>query len=695
MILSTVRTLFVIVGCLSFSLAFGQFPCGTKPLTNAQRRTIYQMRRQFEQDRLAADSLPKRTDTTRVKTPDDSVTYFPIRAHITRKNKKPSFAIGELNNSIAVTNRHFRAAGKGIQFYLAGTDVSFVDDSTFYEYISSAKDSLGRTAEQRITSRYGVRNAINVYFCNSVKAGTSEVGGYAYFPDSAYYSNHVFMASGQGNDNITLPHEFGHYFQLAHTFDNSDDADTTERELVTRLTTEKKPRIAANCATKGDLLCDTPSDPYDRIKKTFAGCVYDLPATKMADANGDAYAPQMNNMMAYFQCGTFIFTGGQLNVMGGVALQKRLSVGNTYVVNGPKAWQPTVVKAPVLRKLKLNNPGGVTIAWADSSKNETGFLIERASSKNGPFFGIGGVQPNDTVFVDQSVVSGQKYFYRVKPSNTTTAAFTKIDSIKTDSIQICAPLYRTGCADGDFIDIVAIRGETNLLNQKSGCSPGGYSNFTSLTVAAQSGKKYAFAVAVPKDSTGFYPTSVGIWLDANADGIFSGSAVKGDTTNKNSEMLFAGKIAGDNFVSDSITIPKILKVGTYRLRIRIQRASGGPVTSACELYNRGEAEDYAVVVSVPLTTGRQAAELPTETRDGVVFPNPSDGRELFVRLPAGAGATDITLHTLLGNGLPVQQQAVDNQTISVRPMQKLAAGLYLLKLRTAGKLTVHKVMVTE
>ena len=503
MILSTFRTLFVILCCFSATLTFGQFPCGTKPLTDTQRRSVFQMRRQVEKARLAADTTAKKTDTTTVKGPDDGITYFPIRAHITRKNKKPSFAIGDLNNSIAVTNRHFRAAGKGIQFYLAGTDVSFVDDTTFYEYASSAKDSLGRTAEQRITARYGVRNAINVYFCNSVKSGTSEVGGYAYFPDSAYYSNHVFMASVQSNDNITLPHELGHYFQLAHTYDNSADTDTTERELVTRLTTEKKPRLPANCDTKGDLICDTPSDPYDRIKKTFSGCVYDLPASKMADANGDAYKPQISNIMAYFQCGTFFFTGGQLGMMGGIALQSRISPANTYTVTGSKAWQPTVVKTPVLRKLKLNNPGGVVIAWADSSKNETGFLIERASSKNGPFLGIGGVQPNDTLFTDQNVIRGQKYFYRVKPSNTTTAAYTRIDSVQIDSLQICVPLYATACADGDLIETFGIEGETTLLNQKSGCSPNGYGNFIAKTVSVRANQEYPFSVTLPSDTSGF------------------------------------------------------------------------------------------------------------------------------------------------------------------------------------------------
>ncbi len=669
---------------------YGQYPCGTKPLSDIQRLSILKMRRQYEQARLGADTTKKTTDSLKAKTLDDGVTYFPIRAHIARKNKKGGFSIGELNNSIAVTNRHFRVAGKGIQFYLAGTDFDFVDDSTFYDYSSSKKDSLGRTQEKLITGRYGIRNAINIYFLNSIKADGSEAGGYAYFPDTTYATNHVFMASRQSNDNLTLPHELGHYFQLAHTFDSSADPDTADRELVTRLKIEKGKRLLANCETKGDLLCDTPADPYDRVKAIFSGCAYNLPASKMADANGDAFDPQMNNIMAYFQCGAFMFTGGQLNVMGGLALQKRLNPDNKYTVNGPAAWQPTVVKTPLLRKVKLANPGGVLIAWADSSTNETGFLIERATTKNGPFLGIGGVQPNDTLFTDRNIVASQTYFYRVKPSNTTTAAYTKIDSIKIDSIQICAPLYAVGCSEGDGINTFILKAETILNNQKTGCGTGGFRDYSTLTATVLSGRKYPFLVSVMQDTTGFYPQSVSIWIDANRDGLFAGSVVNPDS----SEMLFQGKMArGFDSLIDTIAIPKGLKPGSYRIRVRTQRATFGLVFSPCNTYKYGEAEDYTLVV--PNIPARLSAEIIAENIPTEVYPNPSDGQKLFVRVPTDAKQTVITLHTLTGQPISFQQQPIDANLLSVRPNQKLQTGMYILKAHSANKVYTHKIIVTE
>jgi hypothetical protein len=324
-------SLFLLFFLTTSMSSYGQLRCGQKPMTPAQRQDIFLQREAYEKARPVSSA--RKAATTN---PDSGVTFMPVRAHIVRKDGE-SLSLSALNNGLAITNKHFRDAGNGIQFFLAGTSPNYIDDSTYYDLDAGKKNALGKTQEELITAKYGVRNAINVYFSNSVKTdghGT-DVGGFAYFPDTAYSTNHVFMVNGQSNDNITLPHEMGHYLQLAHTFDGSADADHTNRELVTRNKKETKHnRKSANCATNGDLVCDTPSDPYDRIKSFFKGCTYDVPATKTGDINDDVYTPQMNNIMAYFQCGTYIFTPQQLEVMGGVALKKRLDVKNKYVVSG-------------------------------------------------------------------------------------------------------------------------------------------------------------------------------------------------------------------------------------------------------------------------------------------------------------------------------------------------------------------------
>ena len=405
--------------------SYGQLPCGQKSMTPTQRQDIFLQREAYEKTRPASSARIAATSIS-----DTSITFMPFRAHIIRKNKE-GLSLKDLNNGLAITNKHFRDAGNGIQFFLAGTSPNYIDDSTYYDLDAGKKDASGKTKEERITAKYGVRNAINVYFSNSVKTdghGT-DVGGFAYFPDTSYSTNQVFMVNGQTNDNITLPHEMGHYLQLAHTFDGSADAVLTNREFITRNKKETKHnRKSANCATNGDLICDTPSDPYDLIKSFFKGCTYDVPATKTADINDDVYTPQMNNIMAYFQCGTFIFTPQQLEVMGGVALKKRMDARNKYVVHGLNAWQFEYVIIPTLKKPTADSMG-VMIKWQDDSNNETGFFVERATAKNGPFYAVGGVEPDATSFLDKGVVANQKYYYRVKPSNTTLGSLSEVDSI--------------------------------------------------------------------------------------------------------------------------------------------------------------------------------------------------------------------------------------------------------------------------
>ncbi|MBK7344774.1 MAG: hypothetical protein IPJ06_17765 [Saprospiraceae bacterium] len=151
--------------------------------------------------------------------------------------------------------------------------------------------------------RYFVRHVINLYVIESQILFPDEQCGFGrqsavMKPDSGS----IFVLKGCINP-MTIAHQLGHYFGLIHTWTGSGT------ELVD----------GSNCATEGDLICDTPADPFDPDIDfpPFLGdgredCLFIYPET---DANGEYYRPDVGNIMSAYlgcYCG---FTRQQLELM--------------------------------------------------------------------------------------------------------------------------------------------------------------------------------------------------------------------------------------------------------------------------------------------------------------------------------------------------------------------------------------------
>ncbi len=83
-------------------------------------------------------------------------------------------------------------------------------------------------------------------------------------------------------------YEFGHYFGLLSTYQGNGS------ELVD----------GSNCETEGDLICDTPADPYindGSIHQYTQACIF---VSDKLDANGQFYEPDVGNYMSHYgsQC---------------------------------------------------------------------------------------------------------------------------------------------------------------------------------------------------------------------------------------------------------------------------------------------------------------------------------------------------------------------------------------------------------
>ncbi len=347
----------------------------------------------------------------------NGITYLPIKFYDIRKSdgttERPVSNSPEqtLNNTLGMLNGAYIKAN--MQFYLCGTNTfTHIDNDQNYNFTFGAP--LYPSAV----------DAINVYY--------HPFGSYyASYPDISQGSNYVAVGWGGLSGITVLAHELGHYFSLIHTFgDNNTKYDFPTGELVTR-------GVGANCSTQGDRICDTPADPQGLPNTNLDpfSCIYSGTAT---DRNGVKFMPMTNNFMAYaFACGNLVFTQGQFDRIGS-GLTLRTATNNNYHLDYP----PSIVTTPTdCYVLKLSTNKNIPyVFWTDNSNNETGFIVERSSNSSTGFVGVGGVGPNETSFIDYSIPTGATVcYYRIKPSNTTTASYSNVGGFGVGSA--CASTY--------------------------------------------------------------------------------------------------------------------------------------------------------------------------------------------------------------------------------------------------------------
>jgi hypothetical protein len=208
----------------------------------------------------------------------DTVT-IPITWHIVRMSngtggKDPA----ELQGHLDALNEAYEPAG--MEFCAPG-EVQFIDSNSWHNGLPTyAAVDILRSTDQ-------VSGTINIYWAPSMVGGS--LCGISSFTFSDVQAI-AMQNTCQGYDEINgvLVHEMGHYFDLFHTFETAFG-----QECVNGF----------NCATAGDLICDTPAS----FGVQFETCVDAGSCTLLAGCsnftgpcNGDpAYNPDVLNFMSY------------------------------------------------------------------------------------------------------------------------------------------------------------------------------------------------------------------------------------------------------------------------------------------------------------------------------------------------------------------------------------------------------------
>lgn len=532
------------------------FVCGFQPPSQA--------------DAIKLDELAKRAllDKRNKSGSTATITYVPIRPHIVRRSDGTGgFSLANLNEVMAKTNAYYLQNGAGMQFYFAGATPDYLDGDDYYTR------SFGYVDVRFFLDP----NALNQFYVPNL----ADLGGSASMPYgdqlfTTYSAINVYesQSSYTLNDlgNRVIPHELGHNFNLYHTFQNIPLGGTTD-ELVTR-------GAGANCTTAGDLLCDTPADPYGMPGASVSypdGCPYYDPDNTARDANGDAYNPSLTNLMSYYLGCTHDFTPGQYDRMqAGLALRQ---THTTYTLNYPS----TPVTAPSnLVAQALANPTRISLTWQDNATNEMGYFVERSLSRTSGFVPVGGVAPDVTTFVDNTISPNTQYYYRIRPSNTTTDHLSPVAEV---SAGYCRVVYADGCTGNNGLASVTINNVA--LSQNSGCSVGGYGQFTATVGNITVGQTNNFSLTLLDPS---HPHGITIWADLNRNYSFDLG-----------EDLYVSTGVATGTISGSFVIPNGITSGPMLLRVL--SAYNDVPFYPCGSYGAGETEDYTIYVSQQPVSG--------------------------------------------------------------------------------------------
>ena len=203
-----------------------------------------------------------------------SMMEIPVKVHIVKSTTSNSASIEEIKEAFAKLNKYF------VQIY-----VQFVPLGDF-NYISNDKYfDFNKEDENALCGSNDSKNVINLYIVGSISDGPLKFCGYTYYPeDLEKNTDRVFLANECLSDGVSLARQMGHYFTL---FSTSGLNVSETQEWVN----------GENCATEGDLICDTPADPGLELSSVDDRCGY---IGKKQDQSGRKrfYKPDTKNLMS-------------------------------------------------------------------------------------------------------------------------------------------------------------------------------------------------------------------------------------------------------------------------------------------------------------------------------------------------------------------------------------------------------------
>jgi len=161
----------------------------------------------------------------------------------------------------------------------------------------------GLREEQQLVTNIHIDSTINVYFVAAFE-DLPQATGFTSYPGGA---DNIFILKDNVDD-MSIPHEFGHFFGLIHTFGDGVNIGFANDSL---------------CDSTCDFLCDTEADPSEDLPSAYAADGNCELAPMLQDDNDVYYMPPTDNIMSYYGDCRCKFTKQQYRIMAYEYLHNR------------------------------------------------------------------------------------------------------------------------------------------------------------------------------------------------------------------------------------------------------------------------------------------------------------------------------------------------------------------------------------
>ena len=162
--------------------------------------------------------------------------------------------------------------------------------------------------------------------------------------------------------------------------------------------------------------------------------------------------------------------------------------------------EANVPTAPTGLLATAQSTSSITLTWTDTSTNESGFRIERATSANGTYWQVALTPPDVTTLSDTGLAAGTTYYYRICSGNADgNSAYTPVAQAAT--LIVTVPPSPTGlgatATSSTAISLAWTDASTNEDGFRVERATGASGPFTTLAVLAAGTVAYADSALSP------------------------------------------------------------------------------------------------------------------------------------------------------------------------------------------------------